>query len=204
MKRTITVLLGTVLLGAWAGPALAHVTAEDPSVPKDSETEITFSVPVEEGGHTHGMRAMHADEKPGEGEKPAAGENKGEASKVYNQEVTIEVPRGFEVISCDQTADWKCEAAPNKGSESAGQAHGGTITFTRATKSGTSMDHLSFTVHTPTHKGTYSFPTTQKLSDGDETEWSGDGVTSEHRAPTVQVVDGEPAGEGCDGGDCHK
>ena len=35
------------------------------------------------------------------------------------------------------------------------------------------MDHLSFTVHTPAHKGTYSLPTTQKLSDGDETDWNG-------------------------------
>lgn len=53
------------------------------------------------------------------------------------------------------------------------------------------MDHLSLTVHTPTNKGTYSFPTTQKLSDGDETDWKGDGVTSEHPAPTVKVVDEE-------------
>ena len=117
MKGTMRmVLLGTALLAGSAGPAWAHVTAEDPSVPKDSETEITFSVPVEEGGHTHGMHAMH------EGEEPAAGESKGEPSKVYNEEVTIEVPRGFEVMSCDQTADWKCEAEPNKGSPSAGDA----------------------------------------------------------------------------------
>jgi uncharacterized protein YcnI len=205
MKRKVSVLLGAAMLAGWAVPAWAHVTAEDPSVPKDSETEITFSVPVEEGGHTHGMRAMHADEKPGEGE-PAAGENKEEPSKVYNEEVTIEVPRGFEVVSCDQTADWKCEAEPNKGSPSAGQAHGGTVTFTRVTKSGTSMDHLSFTVHTPTHKGTYSFPTSQKLSDGDETDWKGDGVTSEHPAPTVRVVDeeGEDGAGGHDAGHEHK
>lgn len=181
MKRTITMLLGTALLAGWAGPALAHVSAEDPSVPMDSETEITFVVPVEEGGHSHGMQAMHADE----------GEPAGSPSKVYNQEVEIEVPRGFEVISCDQTADWKCEAEPNEGSPAAGQAHGGTITFTRATKSGSSMDRLSFTVHTPAHKGTFSFPTTQTLSDGDETDWNGDGVTSEHPAPRVQVVDKE-------------
>jgi periplasmic copper chaperone A len=180
MRRRVTVLLGSAMLVGWAVPALAHVTAEDPSVPKDSEAEITFSVPVEEGGHTHGMQAMHAGE---------AGEAKGEPSDVYNEEVTIEVPRGFEVISCDQTTDWKCSAEPNKGSPSAGQAHGGTVTFTRVTKSGTSMDHLSFTVHTPEHPGTYSFPTSQKLSDGDETEWKGGGPTSEHPAPTVRVVD---------------
>jgi uncharacterized protein YcnI len=197
MKGTMrVVLLGTALLAGSAGPALAHVTAEDPSVPKDSETEITFSVPVEEGGHTKGMHAMH------EGEEPAAGESKGEPSKVYNEEVTIEVPRGFEVISCDQTADWKCQAEPNKGSPSAGQAHGGTITFTRVTKSGSSMDHLAFTVHTPTHIGTYSFPTSQKLSDGDETDWKGDGVTSEHPSPTVKVVDEEA--EGGEDGHEHK
>ena len=196
MKGKLSVLVGAALLAGWAVPAGAHVTAEDPSVPKDSETEITFSVPVEEGGHTHGMRAM--DHPP---QDSGAGEAKGEPSEVYNEEVTIEVPRGFEVISCDQTADWKCEAEPNKGSPSAGQAHGGTVTFTRVTKSGTSMDHLSFTVHTPTHKGTYSFPTSQKLSDGDETDWKGDGVTSEHPAPTVRVVDEEgESGEGGAGG----
>ena len=106
------------------------------------------------------------------------------------------MPRGFEVLSCDQTTDWNCTAEPNKGSPAAGQAHGGTVTFTRVTKEGSSADHLSFTVHTPTHTGTYSFPTTQKLSDGDETEWKGDGVTSENRAPTVQVVDEEAEGGG--------
>jgi uncharacterized protein YcnI len=195
MKKKLTVLLGTAMLaGGWVAPVWAHVTAEDPSVPKDSETEITFSVPVEEGeGHAKAMRAMH------EGEKADGGESKGQPSKVYNQEVTISVPRGFEVLSCDQTADWKCEAQPNKGSPSAGQAHGGTITFTRVTKSGTDMDHLTFTVHTPTHTGTYSFPTTQKLSDGDEKEWRGDGVTSPEPAPTVKVVDEEPAAGPGDG-----
>ena len=30
-----------------------------------------------------------------------------------------------------------------------------------------------------------------RLSDGDEIEWKGDGVTSKNPAPTVQVVDGE-------------
>jgi uncharacterized protein YcnI len=197
MRGKLGALLGTVLLAAWAGPAWAHVTAEDPSVPKDTETEITFSVPVEEEGHTHGMHAMHEGEK-----EPSAGESKEEPSEVYNQEVEIEVPRGFEVISCDQTADWNCEAAPNEGSPAAGQAHGGTVTFTRVSKSGSSMDHLSFTVHTPTHIGTYHFPTTQKLSDGDETDWTGDGVTSEHPAPTVGVVD-EGSDDADDGHD-HK
>jgi len=195
MKRTVIALLGGALLVGWAAPAWAHVTAEDPSVPKDSETEITFMVPVEEGGHTHGnsVRAMH------EGHEEPGGENAGEPSKVYNQEVTISVPRQFEVMSCDKTADWDCTAEPAKGSSHSGQAPGGTITFTRVTKSGTTMDHLSFTVHTPVNRGTYRFPTTQKLSDGDETDWNGDGVTSKNPAPTVQVVD-EPAGEGHDAG----
>ena len=188
MKRTVTVLLGTAMLAGWALPAWAHVTAEDPSVPKDSDAEITFSVPVEEGGehggHARAMHAMHEGEEPG-------GEAKGEPSQVYNEEVTIDVPRGFEVLSCDQTEDWKCQAEPNKGSPAAGQAHGGTITFTRVTKSGTDMDHLSFTVHTPTQVGRYSFPTTQKLSNGEETEWNGDGITSKNHAPIVQVVDEE-------------
>jgi uncharacterized protein YcnI len=182
MKRSVTMLLSAAMLAGWAMPAWAHVTAEDPSVPKDSEAELTFSVPVEEHGHTKGMHAMH------EGEA-GEGENKGEPSKVYNREVTIEVPRGFEVMSCDETADWKCKAEPAKGSPAVGQAPGGTITFSRATKSGTNMDHLSFTVHTPEHIGTYSFPTTQKLSDGDEIEWRGGGGTTDTPAPTVQVVD---------------
>jgi uncharacterized protein YcnI len=189
MNKKLTVLVGAAMLTGWAVPALAHVTAEDPSVPKDSETEITFSVPVEEHGHTEGMHAMHEGEHPG-------GEEKGQPSKVYNEEVTIEVPRGFEVMSCDQTVDWKCTAEPAKGSASSGQAHGGTVTFTRVTKSGTSMDHVTFTVHTPVHTGTYSFPTTQKLSDGDETEWRGGGETTNTPAPTVKVVNEEPEAGG--------
>ena len=193
MKGKIAVLLGTALLAGWAVPAWGHVTAEDPSVPKDSETEITFSVPVEEGGgHAHAMHAMHEGH-----EEPGAGENKGEPSKVYNQEVTISVPRQFEVIACDKTTDWDCTAVPAKGSSHSGQAPGGTVTFTRVTKSGTTMDHLSFTVHTPVNRGTYRFPTNQKLSDGDETDWNGDGVTSKNPAPTVQVTD-EAAGDGHD------
>jgi hypothetical protein len=39
------------------------------------------------------------------------------------------------------------------------------------------------------NRGTYSFPTKQKLSDGDETDWKGDGVTSKNPSPTVQVTD---------------
>ena len=185
MKRKVTVLLGTALLVGWAVPAWAHVTAEDPSVPKDSETEITFSVPVEEGGHG-GAKAMHAMH---EGHEEPGGENAGEPSKVYNQEVTISVPRQFEVMSCDKTADWDCTAEPAKGSSHSGQAPGGTVTFTRVTKSGTTMDHLSFTVHTPVNRGTYRFPTTQKLSDGDENDWNGDGVTSKNPALVNSVID---------------
>ena len=195
MNRKITVLLGTALLAGWAVPAWAHVTAEDPSVPKDSETEITFSVPVEEGGHTHAssVRAMHEGH-----DEPGRGENQGQPSEVYNQQVTISVPRQFDVLSCDTTADWDCKAEPAKGSAHWGHVGGGTVTFTRVTKSGTTMDHLSFTVHTPVNRGTYRFPTSQKLSDGDETDWSGDGVTTKNPAPTVQVTDEAPAEPGHD------
>jgi uncharacterized protein YcnI len=188
MNRKITVLLGAALLSGWAVPAWAHVTAENPSVPKDSESEITFSVPVEEGGHTHAksVRAMHEGH-----EEPGAHENQGQPSEVYNQEVTISVPRSFEVLGCDKTADWDCNAEPAKGSSHSGQAPGGTITFTRVTKSGTTMDHLRFAVHTPVNRGTFSFPTTQKLSDGDETDWNSDGVTGKNPAPRIQVTDAE-------------
>ena len=187
-KRLVFAGLAGLVVAAVPTSAWAHaVFLSSESVPKDSEAKITFSVPVEEEGHTHAM---------GE-EEPAT---------AYNQKVEIEVPRGFEVVSCDQTADWKCEAEPNEGSPSAGQAHGGTVTFTRVTTSGSNMDHLSFTVHTPTHIGTYRFPTTQTLSDGDETEWKGDGVTSEHPAPTVRVVDedSDDADHGDDHGHDHK
>jgi uncharacterized protein YcnI len=186
MKRTLTVVAAIALLAAGAVPAGAHVTVEDPSVPKDSDVELTFSVPVEEGGHDHAMHAMHEGE-----EEPGAGEDAGQPAQTYNEEVTITVPRQFAVLSCDQTTDWNCTAEPTPGSSHSGQANGGTVTFTRVTKSGTNMDHLSFTVHTPVNKGTYRFPTTQKLSDGDEIEWKGDGVTSKNAAPTVQVVDAE-------------
>jgi uncharacterized protein YcnI len=194
MKGKIAVLLGTALLAGWAVPAWGHVTAEDPSVPKDSETEITFSVPVEEGsGHAHAMHAMHEGH-----DQPGAGENTGQPSNVYNQEVTISVPQQFEVLACDKTTDWDCTAEPAKGSSHAGQAPGGTVTFTRVTKSGTTMDHLRFTVHTPVNRGTYRLPTKQKLSDGNETDWNGDGGTStKNPAPTVQVTD-EAAGGGHD------
>jgi uncharacterized protein YcnI len=199
MKRTVTVLLGATMLAGWALPASAHVTAEDPSVPKDSDAEITFSVPVEEGGHEGHAKAMHAMH---EGEEPG-GEAKAEPGQVYNEEVTIDVPRGFEVLSCDQTADWKCEAEPTKSSGASGVAPGGTITFTRVSKSGTNMDHLAFTVHTPPQVGRYSFPTTQKTSDGEETEWRGDGITSKNPSPIVQVVD-EEGEQGGEAGHDHK
>ena len=198
MRGKVAVLAaGAAMLAGWALPAHAHVTAEDPSVGKDTETEITFSVPVEEAHHqdakAKSLRAMH------EGHDEPGAENPGEPSKVYNQEVTISVPRQFEVISCDKTPDWDCKAQPARGSSAGGQAPGGTITFTRVTKSGTTMDHLSFTVHPPMNRGTYRFPTTQKLSDGDETDWNGDGVTSPNPAPTIQVTD-EAAGGGHDAG----
>jgi hypothetical protein len=195
MKRKVVVLLGSALLAGWAVPAWAHVTAENSSVPRDTETEITFSVPVEEGGHTHAqaVHAMHEGH-----DAPEAGQDKGQPSKVYNQEVTISVPRGFEVLACDKTADWDCKAAPGASDAHAGMAPGGTVTFTRVTKSGTTLDHLSFTIHTPANRGIFSFPTTQKLSDGDETDWNGDGVTKKNPAPKVYVTD-QAAGEGHDG-----
>jgi uncharacterized protein YcnI len=191
MKRTVTVLLSAAMLAAWAMPARAHVTAEDPSVPKDSEVEITFSVPVEEGGHAKAMHAMH------DGHDHGGGPARAEPGPAYNKEVTIDVPRGFEVLSCDETAEWKCTAEPTKSSDASGVAPGGTITFTRVTKSGPNMDHLSFTVHTPPQVGRYSFPTTQTTSDGEETDWRGDGITSENPSPIVQVVEeeGEPGPE---------
>lgn len=198
MKRAVTVLFSAAALAGWIVPAWGEVSAEDPTVPKDADAEITFVVPAgEEGGHAKAMQAMDHPQKPG----PGAGQ--GEPSQVYNEEVTIDVPRGFEVLSCDQTTEWKCEAEPTEGSEAAGQAPGGTITFTRVTKSGTNMDHLSFTVHTPTQVGRYSFPTTQKTSNGEETEWRGDGITSKNRSPIVQVVD-EEGEKGPDAGHDHK
>jgi uncharacterized protein YcnI len=192
MKRTVIALLGGALLAGWVAPAWAHVTAEDPSVPKDSETEITFSVPVEAGGHTQAksVHAMH------EGHDEGGG-NAGQPSAVYNTEVTISVPRGFEVVDCDKSADWDCKAAPAKEDPHAGMAPGGTVTFTRVTKQGTTMDHLPFTVHTPAGKGTFSFPTTQKMSDGTEKDWNSDGVTGKNPAPRIQVTD-EAADEGHD------
>src|SRR5437763_2023842 len=187
MRGKITALLGAALMAGWVAPAWAHVTAENPSVPKDADAEITFMVPVEEGGHSHAMHAMHAMH---EGhDAPGAGENQGEPSDVYNQEVTISVPRGFNVLSCDKSADWDCSAEAAKGSSHAGGPAGGTITFSRVTRSGTTMDHLSFRVHTPVHRGTYPFPTTQKTSDGDEIKWNSDGRTGKNPAPTVQVTD---------------
>jgi len=190
MKRRVTVLLGSALLAGWAAPAWAHVTAEDPSVPKDAETEITFSVPVEahNAGKAKAMHAMHEGHEGG-------GENQGQPSAVYNQEVMISVPRGFEVVDCDKTADWDCTASPNKTDPHAGMAPGGTITFNRVTKSGTTMDHLSFTVHTPANRGTFSFPTDQKYSNGEETNWNSDGVTGKNPAPRIQVTDEKKADE---------
>ena len=93
MKRTGIALLGVAALAGWAVPARAEVAAEDPTVPKDSEAEITFVVPVgEEGGHAKAMRAMDHPQKPGPGGGQA------QPSKVYDEEVTIEVPRGVEVL----------------------------------------------------------------------------------------------------------
>jgi hypothetical protein len=191
MKRTVTALLGSALLLGWAVPAFAHVTAEDPTVPKDTDTDITFSVPVEAhgGGKAKAMHAMH--------EGHDASEDKGQASDVYNQELTISVPRGFEVTGCEKTADWDCKAAPNKSDAHAGMAPGGTITFTRVTKSGTTMDHLTINVHTPANRGYYSLPADQKYSNGEETNWNSDGVTGKNPAPRVQVTD-EKAEEGHD------
>jgi len=183
MKRTVTALLGSALLLGWAAPAFAHVTADDPTVPKDTDTDVTFSVPVEAhgAGKAKAMHAMH--------EGHDAPEDKGQPSDVYNQELTISVPRGFEVTGCEKTDDWDCKAAPNKSDAHAGMAPGGTVTFTRVTKSGTTMDHLTINVHTPANRGYYSFPADQKYSNGEETNWNSDGVTGKNPAPRVQVTD---------------
>jgi hypothetical protein len=54
MKRRLTVLLGAAMLAGWAVPAWAHVTAEDPSVPKVTSKNPAPTVQiVDESGEKH-------------------------------------------------------------------------------------------------------------------------------------------------------
>jgi hypothetical protein len=181
MHRKIAVLGGAVATLLWAAPAWGHVTAEDPSVPKDSDQRITLSVPVEAGeeGHSEaGHDHMHAMHEEGSGKEGAA---------VYNTYVVVRVPDTFAILSCEATAAWDCSVKPGSDPDSrpaASAGHPGEISFHRKAGPFTDQDHLSFSLHTPKDAGTYDLPTIQQQSDGTVHHWEGGPQTP---APSLQV-----------------
>ena len=180
MFRKIAVVGGAAAMLLTAVPAWGHVTAEDPSVPKDSDERVTLSVPVETGegdadadsGHMH---AMHEE-----------GGDRG-GSGVHNVQVVVRIPDVFGLLSCEATATWDCSVSPGSDPDQRPAASAGTpgqITFQRKSGPFEDQDHLSFTVHTPKEKGTYELPTVQKQSDGSAHHWDGGAQTP---APSLKV-----------------
>jgi uncharacterized protein YcnI len=181
MFRKIAVLGVAAAMLLSAAPAWGHVTAEDPSVPKDSDQKITLSVPVEggtEGDADAGNGHMHAMHEEG-GDKGGAG--------AFNVQVVVRVPDAFAVLSCEATAMWDCSVTPGSDSEKRPGASAGTpgqISFQRKSGPYEDQDHLSFTLHTPKDAGTYDLPTVQKQSDGAVHHWDGG---PQRPAPSLQV-----------------
>ena len=186
MFRKIAVLGGAAAVLLTAAPAWGHVTAEDPSVPKDSDQRVTLSVPVEAGGEGEGdadhdhMHAMHE-----EGGDKAGAEKRGAA--VYNFRIVVRIPDAFAILSCEATAAWDCTVTPGSDPEKRPAASAGTpgqISFQRKSGPYEDQDHLSFTLHTPKEEGSYDLPTVQKQSDGKVYHWEGGPQTP---APSLKV-----------------
>lgn len=142
-----------------AGPAFAHVSVDQKSVPPSSDAVLRFNVPVEGADHSAGRPDL---------------------DKRHNVKVTVEIPAGFTAGSCEAKAGWACKVNP-----AAGKAphH---VAFTRSGGPYDAVDSFNVKVRTAAEPGSYAFETNQTYSEGDVSHWDGS-PDSSNPAPVVTV-----------------
>lgn len=157
-RRTLAVLAGCSLV-ALGGPAFAHVSVDQKSVPPGSDQVLRFNVPVEGSGHEAGRPDLE---------------------QRHNVKVTVEIPDGFTAKACEAKPGWECKVNP-----AAGRAphH---VAFTRSGGPYDAVDSFNVSVHTAPSPGDYAFETNQTYSEGDTAHWDGPAGAPD-AAPVVKV-----------------
>jgi hypothetical protein len=152
-RRPKKLVTGAALaaLVALTAQASAHVTL---GVPTLEVTDVNYRVPVEPAPTTpEELEARHT------------------------EKLLVDVPVGFLVEQCHETADFSCEVG-------AGQ-----ITWTRRADSTNfqPVDFFRASMRTPGIGGTYLSPALQVYSDGEEVSWSDPATSDPHPAPQIRV-----------------
>lgn len=152
-RRPKRLVIGAALtaLVAITAQASAHVTV---GVPTLEVTDVNYRVPVEPAPTTPEELAAR-----------------------HNEKLVVDVPVGFKVDQCHETADFACEVGA------------ATITWTRRADSTNyrPVDWFRASLRTPGIGGTYLSPALQTYSDGEEVSWSDPATTDPHPAPTLRV-----------------
>lgn len=156
--RALGLGAGVVLLAiAGALPAFGHASFDRGVVPADSEEGLTMRVPVE---------------PPENGGSPPLADR-------HNTRVTIRIPAGFRVLSCENKPGWSCSVNPASGNV---PYH---LRWTRSSGPPEQVDTFDFTVRTA-KPGRYRFETNQTYSDGTTAYWDGP-PDSPTPAPELEV-----------------
>lgn len=99
---------------------------------------------------------------------------------VWNTEVIIAMPSGWQAQSCQTKSTWTCALGTEDGQP--------VVSWQKANGAAPAEDEtFRFAVRTASTVGTYLFPTIQVYSDGEEVAWIG-GSSSPEPAPVLKTV----------------
>ncbi|HEY7628625.1 MAG TPA: DUF1775 domain-containing protein [Ilumatobacteraceae bacterium] len=101
---------------------------------------------------------------------------------IYNVDVAVRLPQGWNGVSCQSKATWTCSIAPSSGYD--------VVHFAKDASAAPAEDEtFVMTVHAGGSAGTVSFPTLQTYSTGEVVGWVGAPGSAEP-APVLQAVGG--------------
>jgi LPXTG-motif cell wall-anchored protein len=139
-----------VLLSASSAAAHAVFVGTPSGVPVDTDQALVMNVPHERG------------------------------DDVYNVEVTVAMPAGWQPLSCQVKDTWTCELTTLDGRR--------VVHFVKSSGAPPAEDEtFGFSVHTATTVGSFSFPTVQKYSSAEIVRWISDPGTEEP-APVLRTI----------------
>lgn len=157
MRRSLVALGGAVALAAFgltAAPAGAHATFATSSVPVNSNQTLTMDVPHER------------------------------EDNVYNTQVVVAMPVGWQASSCASKATWTCSIGTQSGRQ--------VVKFVKNSGAPRAEDEsFTYAVHTASSVGSFAFPTLQTYSTGETVSWIGDPSAPEP-APVLRTYEGAP------------
>jgi len=147
-------LVGGGVLVATIVPAFAHPSFGNlPSLPTNTDQPLKLEVPHEL------------------------------ADGVYNVNVKVQMPQGFQALECTPQPTWTCVI--EQGAQQV-------VNFTKNAGSAPDRDEdFDFKVRTASTVGSFPFKTLQKYSNGEDRSWS-DPPGGEYPAPVVKTTQGTP------------